>query len=157
MKLTNLFSLLAAIPLIASAGERNAEELIICRGADDSTIVLDLWKPSDSGVPLHCLHASFSATMTACAPNGGWGLGSDDNMTKLVGAVNDWETAHNHEAGKVAASAGTRGVRFIAHSGVGVGNNLNYKWKFSLVRSSSKATWFSQDGRKLAYDCEEQS
>jgi hypothetical protein len=156
MKLTSFFSLLAAIPIIASANERNAEELILCLGTDDSTIAVELWKPTSSGVTLHCLYASFSSNMTACAPNGGWGLGSDDNMTTLVDAVNDWETAHNHEAGKVAASAGTRGVRFIAHSGVGVGNNLNYIWKFSLESSSGRATWYTQDGGKLAYACEVQ-
>ena len=156
MKLKYLISLLATVPLIASAGEQNAEELILCRGADDSTIVLELWKPSDFGVPVHCLRASFAESMTACAPNGGWGLGSDDNMSKLINAVNDWKTAHKHEAGKVAASAGTRGVRFVAQTGVGVGSNLSYKWKFSLIRRTGKATWYNQDGQQQAYECEVQ-
>jgi len=149
-----LICLLAAVPTYASAIGPNVEERMICRGTDDTTIVLELWKPSQFGVALHCLHASFSADMMACAPHGGWGLGRDDDMVELVEVTNDWNTAHNHEAAKVIASAGKRGVYFNAHVGKGISSNLLYRWKFALERRSGRATWFGDDGSKVAYDCD---
>ena len=154
MNKIGLACLLAAAPIYASASGQNIEEKMLCLGADDTTIMLELWKPSQFGVDLHCLHASFSAQMIACAPHGGWGLGSDDDMAELVDVTNDWNTAHTHEAGKVIASAGKRGVHFNAHAGRGISSNLVYRWKFALERSSGKATWYRNDGKKIAYDCE---
>lgn len=155
MNKMSLICLIAAIPICASASGKSDEETVFCQGADDTTIVLELWKSSKFGVAQHCLQASFSAEMTACAPQGGWGLGSDNDMTELVDLTNDWNTAHNHEAGKVIASAGKRGVQFIAHAGKGIGSNLVYRWKFAFKRSSGKATWYENDGTKVAYNCEE--
>lgn len=149
-----LICLLVTAPIYASASSKNAEETVFCRGADDTTIVLELWKPSQFDVVLHCLQASFSAEMMACAPQGGWGLGSDDDMAELVDVTNDWNTAHNHEAGKVIASAGKRGAHFNAHAGKGISSNQIYRWKFAFERSSGKATWSDNDGNKIAYDCE---
>ena len=74
-------------------------------------------------------------------------------MAQLVKLTNDWSTAHNHEMGKVAASAGKRGARFIAHVGKGISSNLSYEWKFVYESGSGKATWFRNDGSKVAYDC----
>ena len=91
--------------------------------------------------------------MKACAPHGGWGLGSDEDMTDLVEVTNDWKTAHNHEAGKVIASAGKRGAHFNAHVGKGISSNKVYRWKFALERLSGTAIWFENDGKKVAYDC----
>ena len=153
MNKKSLICFLAVVPIYASASAQNVEEKFLCRGVDDTTIVLELWKPSQFGVALHCLHASFSAEMFACAPHGGWGLGSDDNMAELVDVTNDWNTAHNHEAGKVIASAGKRGVYFNAHAGKGISSNLIYKWKFAFERRSGSATWYGNDGNKVAYDC----
>ena len=150
----SLICLLAVFPIFASASSQNIEETMLCLGADDTTVVLELWKPSQYGVALHCLHASFLSDMTACAPHGGWGLGSDEDMTELVEVTNDWKTAHTHEAGKVIASAGKRGVHFNAHAGKGISSNKVYRWKFSLERRSGRATWFGKDGNKVAYDCE---
>ena len=153
MNKKSLICFLAVVPIYASASGQNVEEKILCRGADDTTVVLELWKPSQFGVALHCLHASFSAEMMACAPHGGWGLGSDDDMAELIDVTNDWNTAHNHEAGKVIASAGKRGVYFNAHAGKGISSNLIYRWKFAFERSSCRATWYGNDGNKVAYDC----
>jgi hypothetical protein len=150
----SLFCLIAAIPFYASASGQNDEETVLCKGSDDTTIVLELWKPSQFGVVQHCLQASFSAEMMACAPHGGWGLGSDNDMTELVDLTNDWNTAHNHETGKVIASAGKRGVHFIAHAGKGIASNLIYKWKFAFERSTGRATWYANDGSKVSYNCE---
>lgn len=154
MKKLSLFFFLATAPIYALASGQNVDEKVLCRGMDDSIIVLELWRPSQFGVALHCLHASFSPEMVACAPQGGWGLGSDDDMAELIGVTNDWKTAHNHEAGKVMASVGKRGVYFNAHSGEGIGNKLNYRWKFALERSSGQATWFGNDGKKVEYICD---
>jgi len=150
----SLFCLIAALPIHASASGQNDEETVFCQGLDDNTIVLELWKPSQSGVAQHCLQASFSIEMIVCAPHGGWGLSSDNDMTELVDLTNDWNTAHNHEAGKVIASAGKRGVRFIAHAGKGIASNLMYKWKFAFDRNSGKATWSERDGTNVSYNCE---
>ena len=146
--------MLVAVPLIAFASDQNAEELFLCRGDDDSTIAIETWKPSEFEPPVHCVQVSFLPDMTACAPNGGWGLGIDDNLTKLIEVTNDWSTAHKHETGKVAASVGTRGVRFVAFHGVGIGSNVNYQWKFVMARNSGKAKWHSQGDKEIAYDCE---
>jgi hypothetical protein len=150
----SLICLLFATPIHASAGGQNVEETMLCCGADNTTVVLELWKPSQFGVDLHCLNASFASQMMACAPQGGWGLGRDDDMVELVDVTNDWNTAHNHEEGKVIASAGKRGVRFTAHAGKGISSNMLYRWKFVLERSSGKATWFGTDGNSVAYECE---
>lgn len=154
MQKLSLICLLAALPICATAGDRNKEEMVFCHGSDNTTIVIELWKPSQYGVALHCLHASFSTDMTACAPNGGWGLGSNDDMANLVEVTNDWSTAHNHEAGKVTASAGSRGVRFNAQIGKGVGSNLSFRWKFAMERRSGEAIWFGNDGHQVKYECE---
>ncbi len=150
----SLICLLTAAPICASASGQGLEEILFCRGADGNTIVVELWQPSEYGTPLHCLHASFSTGMTACAPQGGWGLGSNDDLAELVDVTNDWKTAHNHGAGKVIASAGKRGVRFTAHIGIGISSNLSYEWKFSMEKKSGEATWFGHDGRNTAYRCE---
>ena len=154
MNKMSLVCFLAVAPILASANDQNVEEMMLCRGTDGTTIALELWKPSQFGVALHCLHASFSTDMMACAPQGGWGLGSDDDMAELVDVTNDWKTAHNHEAGKVIASAGKRGVYFNAHAGKGISSNLIYRWKFALERNSGRATWFGSDGNRIAYECE---
>lgn len=154
MNKRSLIYLLAVIPIYAYASAQSAEEAVTCRGADDTTIVLELWKPSQFGVALHCLHASFSPAMIACAPQGGWGLGSDSDMADLVDVTNDWNTAHNHEAGKVMASVGKRGAYFTAGAGKGISSNLIYRWKFAYERSTGRATWYYEDGNKVAYDCE---
>ena len=154
MNKMSLICLLATVPICSSASGQEVEEMMICRGADDVTIVLELWKPSQFGVALHCLHASFSAEMMACAPQGGWGLGSNEDMAELVDVTNDWKTAHNHDAGKVIASAGKRGVRFRSRAGKGISSNLIYRWKFAFERSSGRATWFGNDGSKVAYECQ---
>lgn len=154
MNKMSLFCLLAAFPTCVLASSQNIEETILCRGVDNTTIVLELWKPSQYDIPLHCLHASFSADMMACAPHGGWGLGSDDDMADLVEVTNDWNTAHKHETGKVIASAGKRGVHFNAHAGKGISSNKFYRWKFALERNSGKAIWYGNDGTQVAYDCE---
>ncbi len=154
MNKMSLICVIAAIPIYASASGQNDEETVFCQGVDDNTIVLELWKPSQTSVAHHCLQASFSAEMMACAPQGGWGLGSDNDMTELVDLTNDWNTAHKHEAGKVIASAGKRGVHFIAHAGKGIGSNLIYKWKFAFDRSSGRASWYENDGTKVSYNCE---
>ena len=151
---TSLAALIFATSTHASTSGQNVEETVLCRGVDDTTIVIELWKPSQFGVALHCLNASFSSQMIACAPHGGWGLGSDDDMGELVDVTNDWNTAHKHEAGKVIASAGNRSVRFNAHAGKGISSNILYRWKFVLENSSGKATWFGKDGSNVAYECE---
>lgn len=153
MNRIGLVCLLAAAPIFASASSQNAEEMMLCQGADGTTIMLELWKPSQFGIALHCLNASFSPEMMACAPHGGWGLGRDDDMVELVDVTNDWKTAHNHEAGKVIASAGKRGVLFTAYAGKGISSNLIYRWKFAVERSSGDAIWFGKDGHKTAYEC----
>jgi len=150
----SFFCLLVAAPIHALASGQNVEETMLCQGTDNTTIALELWRPSQFEVDLHCLNASFSSQMTACAPQGGWGLGRDADMVELVDVTNDWNTAHNHEAGKVIASAGKRGVRFTAHAGKGISSNMLYRWKFVLERSSGKATWFGTDGNNVAYECE---
>jgi len=127
MNKMSLVCLLAVAPIYASASDQGIEEMMLCHGADDNTIVLELWKPSEFGVTLHCLHASFSAEMMACAQQGGWGLGRSDDMGELVEVTNDWNTAHNHKAGKVIASAGERGVLFTAQTGKGISSNLIYR------------------------------
>lgn len=153
MNKISLVCLLAAVPFYASASAQNVEEKMLCQGADGTTIILELWKPSQFGIALHCLNASFSPQMIACAPQGGWGLGTDDDMLELVEVTNDWKTAHNHEAGKVIASAGKRGVHFNAHTGKGISSNLLYRWKFAVERNTGEATWFENDGHKVTYDC----
>lgn len=154
MNKMNLICLLAAIPFNVSAGGQNEQETVFCRGPSGNTIVLELWKPSQSGVAQHCLQASFSTAMIACAPHGGWGLGRDNDMTELVGLTNDWNTAHSHEAGKVIASAGKRGVHFLAHIGKGIASNRVYNWKFAFERGSGNGTWYENDGTKVSYSCE---
>lgn len=154
MNKMRLICLFAALPIYALASEPYDEETVLCQGMDDTTIVLELWKPSPSNVAQHCLLASFAPEMKACAPQGGWGLGSDDDMTELLGLSNDWNTAHNHEAGKVIASAGKRGARFIAHAGKGIASNLVYRWKFAFERKTERATWYRQDGTTVTYNCE---
>ncbi len=153
----HLFSLLAAATFCTPASGQGVQEMLVCNGENDATIVVELWRPSEFKTPIHCLQASFSMDMKACAPQGGWGLGSDDDLTGLVDVTNDWKTAHNHEAGKVIASAGNRGVRFNAHIGKGIGSNLSYEWKFALEKKSGKATWFEHDGRKTAFNCQSMS
>jgi hypothetical protein len=154
MNKMSLFYLIAAIPFCASASGQIEEEKVFCQGADDTTIVLELWKTSQSGVVQHCLQASFAPEMMACAPQGGWGLGSDDDMSELIEVTNDWNTAHSHEAGKVIASAGKRGVHFLGHAGKGIGSNLIYRWKFAFEKNSGRGTWYETDGTKVAYKCE---
>lgn len=154
MSRISLICLLAAAPFVASASGHTPQETISCQGADDTTVVLELWKPSQFGVTIHCLNASFAPEMTACAPQGGWGLGSDANMTELVNVTNDWNTAHMHGAGKVIASAGKRGVHFTAHVGKGISSNLMYDWKFAYDRRAGRATWYGSDGTRVAYTCE---
>jgi len=154
MSKISVFCLLAALPTCALSDAQNAEETILCRGVDESTIVLELWMPSAQDTPMHCLRASFATDMKACAAQGGWGLGSNDDMAQLVRVTNDWSTAHNHEMGKVAASAGKRGVRFYGYVGKGISSNLNYAWKFAWEISSGKAAWFAGDGQKTEYQCE---
>lgn len=154
MRKISLICLLAATPFVASASGQNAQTTISCQGADDTTVVLDLWKPSPFGVAIHCLDASFAPEMVACAPEGGWGLGSDASMTELVDVTNDWNTAHKHEAGKVIASAGKRGVRLTAHVGTGISSNLMFEWKFAYDSRSGQATWYGNDGTRIAYTCE---
>ena len=150
----SLICLLATVPFVASASAQTAEGTITCQGADNTTVVLDLWKPAPFDVPIHCLTASFAPEMVACAPQGGWGLGRDAAMTELVDVTNDWNTAHMHEAGKVIASAGKRGVHFTAHVGKGISSNLMYDWKFAYNRRAGRATWYGSDGTRVAYTCE---
>lgn len=154
MKSVFLACLLAAIPISVSGGNRGSHELVLCRGDDESTIVVELWKPSEYDVPLHCIRADFLIDTVSCAPNGGWGLNSTAAATEFT---NDWKTAHNHQASKVTATAGKRGVRFNAQQGEGVGNNLSYEWKFTLERRTGKAAWSTKDGHKFLYVCEVQS
>jgi len=154
MNTFRLICLLAAASICTPASGQGVEETLICRGEDNTTIVIELWKPSRYETPLHCLRASFATDMQACAPQGGWGLGSNGAFTELVGVTNDWKTAHSHEAGKVIASAGNRGVRFNAHIGMGISSNLSYEWKFAMEKKTGKATWFGHDGHKTAFRCE---
>ena len=154
MKSALLVCLLAAIPISALGDTQNAQELILCHGEDESTIAVELWKPSQYDVPIHCIRADFIIDTISCAPNGGWGLNSPTAATEFT---NDWKTAHNHQASKVTATAGKRGVRFNAQVGEGVGNNLSYEWKFSLERRTGKAVWFTNDGQKFLYVCEVKS
>ena len=92
--------------------------------------------------------------MTACAPNGGWGLSSSKTGAELIGVTSDWKTAHKHQAGKLTAIAGPKAVRFNAQRGIGVGNNLSYEWKFSIDRKTGEAIWYSADGSKTTYTCD---
>lgn len=145
---------LAAFPAASSALTAPDAEMMLCAGTGDSTLLVELWKPSDFDQPVHCLQAAFIADITACAPQGGWGLSSDRRDADLVDVTNDWKTAHKHQAGKVTAVAGQRGVRFIAHRGIGIASNLSYEWKFSVDRRTGEAIWFDADGQKTRFTCE---
>ena len=46
MNKISLVCLLAAVPFYASASAQNVEEKMLCQGADETTIILELWKPS---------------------------------------------------------------------------------------------------------------
>lgn len=154
MKSVILVCLFAAIPISASGRDREAQELILCRGDSESTIVVELWKPSHYDVPLHCIRADFLIDTVSCAPHGGWGLNSATAATEFT---NDWKTAHSHQASKVTAIAGKRGVRFNAQQGEGVGSNLSFEWKFTLERRTGRAAWSTKDGQKFLYVCEVQN
>ncbi len=157
MKMTILSAVLAVLPFCSNAQGAGTEGVILCQGKEDSRLIVELWKPSTFGEPVHCIRADFIDDMTPCAPNGGWGLSEDTPSAELVAITSDWRTAHKHTAGKVTAIAGPRGIRFNAQRGEGVGNNLSYEWKFSLQRLTGAALWYNGDGQKSAYTCEEQS
>ena len=154
MKTLLMTCALATIPAVGFALTATDAQMMLCSGADDNTVLVELWKPSDFDQPVHCVQAAFIADMTACAPQGGWGLSSDRRDAELIEVTNDWKTAHKHQAGKVTAVAGTRGVRFNAQRGIGIGSNLSYEWKFSVDRRTGEAFWFSADGSKTRFDCE---
>ena len=154
MKSFLLCCLLAAIPVAAFAANAADQETLLCHGEGGSTILVELWKPSEFDGPVHCVRTDGMNAITACAPQGGWGLSSGAAGTDLIEITNDWKTAHKHQAGKLTAVAGVRGIRFNAQHGVGVGSNLSYEWKFSIDRGTGEATWFASDGTKTRFTCE---
>lgn len=162
MKLTTSTSLAIAM-LLPPFGALSAEDsthnvapapkLIKCTAEGHEPIWIDLWTPSEFG-PLHCVRGDFATDLTPCAPNGGWGLSAGTGRAKLVDVTQNWETAHNHWAGKMAAHLSPTHFSASAKFGEGL-TDTDPEWGIKVSRKDGQGLLFFPQNITLNMSCTE--
>ena len=135
------FCISFAVPLFsASANYAGESRLISCISKSNHEITIELYKPSEFGVPLHCVSAPFLRDLTACSPNKGWGLSRGTGLADLEEITTDWKYAHSHLDGKFRAALSAKTFSAAASYGTGLPNTEHINGKTNWVMKVDRIT-----------------
>lgn len=141
-------AIMALLPLAAAAQE--APVAFDCLAEDGRHFRVEMWQPSEFGVPLHCVTGIDLGGVAGCAPQGGWGL-SDPAAApgELSGVVAKPAEAGRAE-GKFFARVGLS--EFVASASLGQGMPLALEihgvtfWRLRMDLATGEGRMFTRDG-----------
>lgn len=131
----NFMPTIAAIAYLAAAGMAlgaTAEKPmhLLCKGDGSDNIYVHLNSQKQFGHILSCVSGSFITDMTACAPDGGYGLSAPTGSAALVGVVMRPRDYQRHLGGVTGFTQQGDDVTFTG--GLMGTNGLQTSWTLKL-------------------------
>ena len=153
MKLVTIVAI--ALAFLIQSNAAFAEIPIACvndRGAEARPVQITLDARQYQGRLLSCIDGPFVYDMTACAPNGGYGLSAPTGAGSLVAIVDRWQERGDHLGG---ATSYKRDAHDISFAGGYVNSRGIYedKWSFTINRSTGVGLLKAPNEPNRTYRC----
>lgn len=149
MRAFAIIVMLAILPLGVLAQSRAV--VVVCLADRAPPITLDMWRPSAFGVEMHCIDAAFIAKLVPCAPEGGYGMSSEDGG--LLRGITTIETeAFANVGGLTYVRIAPLTIEFWTGKSLGTGETPARDWTYTIDRISGAAL-LQQDGLRTVYTC----
>jgi hypothetical protein len=130
---------LAGLLALSAATPASARQVISCQRAGSPDTVITLGASTQFNRILDCITGDFVADMTACAPNGAYGLSAPTGSAELVGVVDRWQDYANHSGGVVSHFANADTIYFAGGFNWPDNGGLTDKWSFTVNRLTGHA------------------
>ncbi|TIX92098.1 hypothetical protein BSK43_006800 [Rhizobium sp. P44RR-XXIV] len=127
----NFMTTITAIVYLAATGMALAAPThLLCKGDGSDTVYVHLNSKKQFGHILNCVGGPFITDMTACAPDGGYGLSAPSGTAALVGVVMRPKDYQRHLGGVTGFTRQGDDVTFTG--GVMGSNGLQTSWTLKL-------------------------
>ncbi|OCI96869.1 hypothetical protein A6U86_14660 [Rhizobium sp. AC27/96] len=131
----NVMNAIAAILYLAAtemalAAPADKPMHLLCKDDGSDTVYVHLNSRKQFGHVLNCVSGPFSTDMTACAPDGGYGLSAPTGTAALIGVVMRPKDYQRHLGGVTGFSRQGDDVTFTG--GVMGSNGLQTSWTLKL-------------------------
>ena len=130
---------LVALFLLSTATPASGKQLILCQRPGSPDAVITLGASTQFNRTLDCIVGNFVADMTACAPNGAYGLSAPTGSGQLVGVVDRWQDYVDHSGGVVCHFANADKIYFAGGFNWPDKRGLTDKWSFTVNRLTGQA------------------
>lgn len=147
-------ALFAAEPILAH-GQELRPILLSCKSTEGEDFNIDLFSQTEFG-PMHCVHGLPIADMTACAPDGGWGLSSGSGLADVSEITSSWSYAYDHSSGKFSAYLGSDQFSAVASFGEGLEVDTSEgsrDMRIVLDRITGHGSYTSAALGSISFDC----
>lgn len=129
---------IALSAVVVMTGPSVAASFVLCQAPDKEDIVIEQDAETFGNHSLTCISGGgFVVDMTACAPDGGFGLSAPTGSANLVEVVMRWQDYGDHSGGVVAYSESASVMSF--HAGFHYpGSGYQDAWRFEVSRLTGK-------------------
>lgn len=134
----------------------SAPVLLECQSAKGESFSIELFSETRWG-PMHCVEGLGIMDMTACAPDGGWGLSLPTGQVPIADVTSSWAVATQHMGGKFYARLGPDRFEATATFSESLEADLSAgsgDYVINLNRSDGQGFYATGGGEKVGIECQ---